>query len=780
MGNKRKTKNRAAVRGRDHPSPDIRVSSADRESEKSLSSREGSPERYSPSAEKEKPIETTCNNTGHDIQLVVESSTCNTHLTWANDSMSVSRQCSENTGDIPVSCSLYENLDQIANSCVMSPNTGSVPVMCNSFQNIGYVPVTCTNTMTQGNSYDIQTLNMQATFPLCGNHPRSLYSGEGDGTDQAARPVSRLISLPDTAVSNTPTTYSTGAHHCTPTVRHMVSTHHSTDSLSVSPPVTLIPPGMTYSSARSHGQFSGPTQFIADNTPVHVNRGVVMNTLNNHDRIVHSQNAGHVQFIPPVTLIPQTISSNLSTRIDHQNQHQGYIHPRANDTGHLPVSPSICHLLPRSVGSLPATCAGHLPVSSIHSMPVVSSVHSHMTHPLPTTIGHNASHVFAEDPSPFPSHGCTRNRPSQPTISDATQPVNLAEMIRAEVGNALQNLLQNPSTLSVGTTPGNRDSISENEDYDENSTCSNFEQILDQPRPRKSSVKIPPFTGKEDWKIWYARFDEMAERRRWSELQRLDELLPRLHDTAAEFVYGQLPKSTRKHYLKLIQELNNRFRVVETRKTFIAKFSNRQQKPGEKVEDYAADLKRLYDKAHPKRNADTREEDLLRRFLDGLSDKDAQFHVEYVKEPENIDEAVLQVVSYEETGRGQKQRVARQVREQRDEKKTNSMKAHPVRPDELTTKAKINNEQTSIRDLQEQLEKVRRELEKHSQHYGNTSADCDRKTQQQRTGPNNKMASVQCYCCKAYGHFARDCPQKKDVSPQESQSVAAASHLNGQ
>ena len=64
------------------------------------------------------------------------------------------------------------------------------------------------------------------------------------------------------------------------------------------------------------------------------------------------------------------------------------------------------------------------------------------------------------------------------------------------------------------------------------------------------------------------------------------------------------------------------------------------QKVGERVEEYAAELKRLYDKAHPNRDSLTREEDLIRRFLDGLSERDAQYNVEYVKEPRNIDEAV--------------------------------------------------------------------------------------------------------------------------------------------
>lgn len=72
------------------------------------------------------------------------------------------------------------------------------------------------------------------------------------------------------------------------------------------------------------------------------------------------------------------------------------------------------------------------------------------------------------------------------------------------------------------------------------------------------------------------------------------------------------------------------------------------------MEDYAADLKRLYDKAHPKRNSRTREEDLLQRLLDRLADSIARFHVENVKEPENIDVVTIQVVNFEDIGRGQK------------------------------------------------------------------------------------------------------------------------------
>lgn len=168
-------------------------------------------------------------------------------------------------------------------------------------------------------------------------------------------------------------------------------------------------------------------------------------------------------------------------------------------------------------------------------------------------------------------------------------------------------------------------------------------------REKFTSAKLPPFTGKEQWEIWITRFEDVARIQKWSRDRCLNELLPRLQGQAAEFVYGQLDERTRNSYSRLINELNARFRIVETRRTYGVQFSNRQQKSGESVEEYAADLKRLYDKAYKNRDRSTRQEDLLRRFLDGLSDRKAKFHVEFSKEPSNIDEAVYEVVHFMET-----------------------------------------------------------------------------------------------------------------------------------
>ena len=103
------------------------------------------------------------------------------------------------------------------------------------------------------------------------------------------------------------------------------------------------------------------------------------------------------------------------------------------------------------------------------------------------------------------------------------------------------------------------------------------------------------------------------------------------------------------NYRNLTDELTSRFRVVATEKTYGAKFSHRNQNVGETVESYAAELKRLYDKAHPLRDRQTRREDLIRRFLDGLADEKTRVQVEYVKDPQDIDEAVFEVVHLLET-----------------------------------------------------------------------------------------------------------------------------------
>jgi hypothetical protein len=299
--------------------------------------------------------------------------------------------------------------------------------------------------------------------------------------------------------------------------------------------------------------------------------------------------------------------------------------------------------------------------------------------------------------------------------------------------------------------------------------------------PRHSpSIKLAPFTGKEDWPTWIARFEAIAERYGWGDEDRLDQLLPRIEGQAGEFVFTQLPFATLKNYGELISELDSRYKKIETARSFAAKFSRRSQKYGETAEEYAADLKRLYDKAHGYRDRRTRAEDLVRRFLDGLLDDDIRFEVEYHKEPHTIDEAVFHVVNliqtkkYDRKNRGSARRT--QVEEHEDTDAINRM------PNKQNTDKKHRDmTNTNCADVPKSISDDQMKMfEQILQRIDRLEKVQKPKQNENRGRPAPK--DIECFHCHERGHYARNCPAKQsDAGSSEGAKTNAKnnnSHLN--
>jgi hypothetical protein len=265
-----------------------------------------------------------------------------------------------------------------------------------------------------------------------------------------------------------------------------------------------------------------------------------------------------------------------------------------------------------------------------------------------------------------------------------------------------------------------------------------------------------------------ARFEAIGQRFSWTDDEKLDQILPRLEGQVAQFAFVQLPSDVINNYHEFSREMNSRFRVVETSRAFAAKFSRRNQKHGETAEDYAADLKMLYDKAHGYRDRRTRDEDLVRRFLDGLRDDEARFEVEYHKEPETIDQAVFHVVNWIQTRNGfnSERRHRNNVRlltedreltdDEMDDRACRIPNAHLKHKDgkprdSSSPNKKSDNAETSQESLMKQILERLDSLEK--------DKAINKPVSRQSA---NRRQDVVCFNCQQIGHYARNCPDKRD------------------
>lgn len=288
-------------------------------------------------------------------------------------------------------------------------------------------------------------------------------------------------------------------------------------------------------------------------------------------------------------------------------------------------------------------------------------------------------------------------------------------------------------------------------------------------------TRLPKFTGdgKSSWKVWHTRFTTVAELHHWDENTCLSELVQHLDGSAADFVFDQISPECRFNYQRLVKEINERFLSEETRKTFRMQFGRRTQRPGESIEDFSAELKRLYDRAYERKDPEIRQQALVDRFLAGLRDTELQFAVEWSKDPRSIEEAVRHVIHYMEARHGHSSNSkSRNVTFPDDSEDSddgpspnpNRQSRSPIRQNRYSVRHVANSNgkstyTTPTKSGENATQNLMRAMEQFlaSQNPGKTSPV--NKDEKSPTTGRERFANTQCFQCRQFGHMRRDCPE---------------------
>ena len=360
-----------------------------------------------------------------------------------------------------------------------------------------------------------------------------------------------------------------------------------------------------------------------------------------------------------------------------------------------------------------------------------------------------------------------------------SKPIRQQKLRNRRLGRIQRKSLSSESESSDSEHP---DESSDESDIDSVATSQVTHSRSQRSADHHHSMKLPPYTGQEKWEVWHNRFEAVADLRGWNKHDKLQELLPRLHGEAGDFTFDQLSKKTLGSYRKVIKELNNRFGVIETTRTYKLQFSRRKQLTGESVEKFAAELKRLYYKAYKNWDAITRQEDLLQRFVLGLNDYKARVHLELHRDPATIDDAVYEILTYMETMKNPNQldEIKKSVRQIKNTPKDlihgqlNGKKPVETRETEMSNPVVTggSGEQSkTIMIKEEDLQALFHKM------MGQTKQEVTTKTFQRPNAiPNtNKPPALRqdgsqrntllCFYCGQPGHFARKCFSNPNRQP---------------
>ena len=249
--------------------------------------------------------------------------------------------------------------------------------------------------------------------------------------------------------------------------------------------------------------------------------------------------------------------------------------------------------------------------------------------------------------------------------------------------------------------------------------------------PRKHP-KALRFDGKTNWLSFKRKFNSYRKVMKWSETESKDYLMWSLEGEALDF-FTITSDIERYSFRRIIKKLEARFGVKELTETSKVKFQQASQRPDESLEDWADRVMTLATPAFVDLPEDHLKQEAIAKFSQGCCDKDAGKHACF-EHPSTMEEALNLVKHHQYIS---------QAVDGKQSKKGNDVLVNAV---QSTSEDRIEQLIASA------LEEFANKLQVSQQPYHQLSVN---KTQQ--SADEKWKSSVQCFFCKNFGHFKREC-----------------------